>query len=267
MQVEKSQCKRQCCWVWNMLMKIVIIYMCWELFWENLEFLVWINSLPVKKWVSVSDCMLFPYDAILYETNEKLLWPLWALNLLHSWPTFIKKKKKEKETGTSTHSMQTRTKENWLIVNKHRAAADRTRLSELRLLVQRTSLCGAQLEKSPLTSATRALGTFCLAFPKLQLHLIDGNIPKLNLHKTISLVQGQPILTWLGECFRVTGITWWIKYGRGLATYCIALWFGNSWHSHRKLSVRTGGGIHRGNTHIKIHVTWWRECLQKVDLS
>lgn len=52
--------------------KIAIIYMCWELFSEYLEFCVWINSLPVKKkkekkekWVSVRDCMTACYSHMM----------------------------------------------------------------------------------------------------------------------------------------------------------------------------------------------------------
>lgn len=45
------------------------------------NFCVWVNSLPVKKWVSIRDCMTAYHSHMMpYSTEIMKSWPLWILN-------------------------------------------------------------------------------------------------------------------------------------------------------------------------------------------
>lgn len=123
------------------------------------------------------------------ETNRK---PPWPPNLHRSWPTFMKRR------GTSTNTQHTHTQ---VTVNMRQTwSKKRGRLSELRfcntknLQMQHAhSLC---VRESLLTASG-------LVLHKLQLKLMEGNIPKLNFHMTISSALGQPVFNFVKGTFQV----------------------------------------------------------------
>lgn len=77
----------------------------------------------------------------------------------------------------------------------------------------------------------------------------------LKFHETITMSLQQPVMTFLGQISNehMADLTWWIKYGR-LPTNCTL----------KNITGVSNGPRFTGNTHlIRMHKTWWRECMYK----